>query len=113
MFKLFTIALAATSIGAAGVTTAYACDCSCHCKSASVSAPESAPTQNAPEATPKSASNAPSAGQTNRSYSYEPALTPSSGSSERAFNGSAVRRSNTGSRNELSIDMARRARGQR
>jgi hypothetical protein len=111
MFKLLTIALAATSIGTAGATTAYAYGCSCHSKSASVSAPESAPTEKAPEAAPKSAAHAPSTGRTNRSYSYEPALAPNSGAFARSYNGPTVRRSSRTTRSELSIDKAMRAKG--
>ena len=111
MFKLLTIALAATSIGAVGATTSYACGCSCHCKSASVSAPADAPTQSAPEAAPKSATHVPSTGQANRSYSYEPALAPSSRPSERATSSPSVRRSSRSTRSELSIDKAMRAKG--
>jgi hypothetical protein len=111
MFKFLTIALAATSIGAAGATTAYACGCPCHSKTTSVSAPESAPAKTAPEVAPKSAAQAPSTGRTDRSYSYEPAMAPSSGASERAYSTPSVRRSNRSTRSEFSIDVGRRAKG--
>lgn len=106
MFKFFTIALAATSIGAAGATTAHACGCSCHSKIASVSAPESAPAQVAPEAAPKSAAQTPTTGRTNRSFSYEPSMD----SSPRVV--SPTRRSNRSTPTSgFSIDVGRRAKG--
>lgn len=65
MFKLFTVALAATSIGAATAAPAYACGCSCSAMPMTMSAQDGAP---------MSTAQAPSTSRTYRSFSYEPSI---------------------------------------